>query len=164
MTMTHFIRLSALALLFGIQAGSAAAQRTTGRTDPNCAYQTCALGLAPVWNGLDVTRGDSQTRVATLGFFIPEDISHVFAEDADARDAARDAFRIRQAGAVLTDAGALLAVTGLARALFQRDWDGLSTGLTLAGATSLAAAIPVQFAADGALSRAVWLFNRRFAR
>ena len=109
-------------------------------------------------------RRDAGRLVATLGFFIPEDISHVFAEDADARDAARDAFRIRQAGAVLTDAGALLAVTGLARALFQRDWDGLSTGLTLAGATSLAAAIPVQFAADGALSRAVWLFNRRFAR
>ena len=162
--MTHFITLSALSLLFAIQASPAIAQRTTGRTDPNCTYQTCALGLAPVWNGLEVTRGDSQTHVATLGFFIPEDISHVFAEDAEARDAARDAFRIRQAGAALTDAGAVLAVTGLARALFQRDWDGLSTGLTLAGAASLAAGIPVQFAADGALSRAVWLFNRRFAR
>jgi hypothetical protein len=162
--MTHFTGLSAVAVLFAVHATPAIAQRATGRADPNCTYQTCALGLAPVWNGLEVTRGDAQTHVATLGFFIPEDISHVFAEDAEARDVARDAFRIRQVAAALTDAGAVLAVTGLARALFRRDWDGLSTGLTLAGGASLAGGIPAQFAADGALSRAVWLFNRRFAR
>jgi hypothetical protein len=102
--------------------------------------------------------------VATLGFFIPEDISHVFADDPEARDVARDAFRIRQIGAVLTDAGVILGATGVARGLFRWNWDGLSTGLTLAGGASLAAGVPFQFAADGALSRAVWLFNRRYTR
>jgi hypothetical protein len=162
--MTYFLRLSGVMLLAAVQAIPAAAQRTATRADPNCTYQTCALGLTPVWNGLEVTRGESERRVATLGFFIPEDISHVFADDAEARDAARDAFRIRQIGATLTDAGIILGATGVARALFRWDWDGLSTGLTVAGGASLAAGIPFQFAADGALSRAVWLFNRRFTR
>ena len=99
-----------------------------------------------------------------LGFFIPEDVSHAFADDAEAVDVARDAFRIRQIGAALTDAGIVLAATGLARALFRRDWDGLSTGLTVGGGAALAAGVPFQFAADGSLSRAVWLYNRRFGR
>ena len=134
------------------------------RTPANCTYQTCALGLAPVWDGLAVVRGDSERRVATLGFFLPGDVSSVFADDPDALDAARDAVQIRQIGAVLTDGGLVLAATGLARALFRRDWDKLSTGLTVAGAASLGASIPFQFAADGALSRAVWLYNRRFSK
>lgn len=159
------MRLTAIVSLALIASSSAVSRAQAPASTPaNCTYQTCALGLAPVWNGLDVTRGDSQRTVATLGFFIPQDISSVFAEDAEARDAARDAFRLRQIGAGLTDAGVILAATGLARALFNWDWDGWSTGLTLAGGASLAAGVPFQFAADGALSRAVWLFNRRFAR
>jgi hypothetical protein len=134
------------------------------RSEPNCTYQTCALGLAPVWDGLAVVRGESERRVGTLGFFVPGDMSGIFKDDADALDAAREAVRIRRIGAVLTDAGIVLAATGLARALFQREFDKLSGALAVAGAASLGASIPVQFAADGYLSRAVWLYNRRYAR
>jgi len=162
--MTYFLRFCGVALLATLPAIPAGAQRAAVRTDANCTYQTCALGLVPVWNGLEVTRGESERRAALLGFFLPQDISDVFADDAEARDAARDAFRIRQVGAALTDAGIIVAATGLARALYRWNWDGLSTGLTLAGGASLAAGVPFQFAADGALSRAVWLFNRRFSR
>src|SRR6476659_11454286 len=81
------------------------------RPPANCTYQTCALGLAPVWNGLAVVRGDSERTVATLGFFLPGDVSRVFEDDPDALDAARDALQIRQIGAVLTDAGLVLAAT-----------------------------------------------------
>ena len=140
------------------------AQASTVRPDPNCTYQTCALGLAPVWDGLAVVRGESERRIATLGFFVPGDMSEVFKDDADALDAAREAVRIRQIGAVMTDAGLVLAATGLARALFQREFDKLSGALTIAGGLSLGASIPVQFAADGYLSRAVWLYNRRYSR
>jgi hypothetical protein len=157
------LALNVLLVLIVLSAGAAGAQTSQAR-EPNCTYQACALGLAPVWNGLEVTRGDSQRRVTNLNFFVPVDISNVFAEDREARDVARDAFRIRQVGAVLTDAGLILGATGLGRALFQRDWDTFSSVLVLAGGASLAAGVPFQFAADGTLSRAVWLFNRRFAR
>jgi S-adenosylhomocysteine hydrolase len=109
-------------------------------------------------------RGESERRVATLGFFVPGDVSEIFKDDADALDAAREAVRLRRIGAVLTDAGIVMAATGLARALFQRDFDKLSGALTIAGAGSLGVSIPVQFAADGYLSRAVWLYNRRYSR
>jgi hypothetical protein len=134
------------------------------RPPANCTYQTCALGLAPVWDGLAVVRGDSEKRVATLGFFLPGDVSSVFEDDPEALDAARDAVSIRQIGAVLTDGGLVMAATGIARYLFRRDWDKLSTALTAAGVASLGVSVPFQFAADGQLSRAVWLYNRRFAR
>ena len=146
--------------LFALPTAAGAQQRAPA----NCTYQTCALGLAPVWDGLAVVRGDSERRVATLGFFLPGDVSSVFTDDPDALDAARDAVQIRRIGAVLTDGGLMLAATGLARALFRRDWDELSTALTAAGAASLGVSVPFQFAADGALSRAVWLYNRRFSR
>lgn len=158
------MRLTATLLFALIVSSSATSSAQDTATPANCTYQNCALGLAPVWNGLDVTRGDSQRTVATLGFFLPQDISGVFAEDTEARDAAGDAFRIRRIAAGLTDAGIILGATGIARALFHGDWDGWSTGLTLAGVGALGAGVPFQFAADGALSRAVWLFNRRFAR
>ncbi len=134
------------------------------RAPLNCTYQACALGLAPAWDGLAVVRGDSEERVATLGFFLPGDVTSVFRDDPEALDAARDAVRIRQIAAALTDGGIVLAATGLARALFRRDRDGLSTALILGGAASLGASVPFHFAADGQLSRAVWLFNRRFTR
>jgi len=134
------------------------------RAPLNCTYQTCALGLAPVWDGLSVVRGDSEKRVATLGFFLPGDVSSVFEDDPEALDAARDAVSIRQIGAALTDGGIVLAATGIARYLFRRDWDKLSTALTAAGVASLGVSVPFQFAADGQLSRAVWLYNRRFTK
>lgn len=162
--MTQIKRLFALGVLTAAVAVPAAGQATRSRADANCTYQTCALGLMPVWNGIEVTQGDSQRRIALLGFFVPEDISSAFSDDPEAVDVARDAFRIRQIGAALTDAGIVMIATGLARSLFRKDWDGLSTGLTLAGGAALLGGVPVQVAADGALSRAVWLYNRRFSR
>ena len=160
------LRARRLLLLLTLVVAPVAANAQVGapRTEPNCTYQTCALGLAPVWDGLAIVRGEPESRVGTLGFFVPGDVSAIFRDDADALDAAREAVRIRRIGAALTDAGIVLAATGLARALFQRDFDKFSGVLTVAGAASLGASIPVQFAADGYLSRAVWLYNRRYSR
>jgi hypothetical protein len=153
------IRLAILLIVFT----SATANAQTPAT-ANCTYQQCALGLTPVWNGLAVTRGDSEERVAVLGFFLPGDVTGPFAGDREAVTAARDAMALRQIGAVLTDAGIVLTATSVARALFRHDWDKLSSALAIGGGTAVVASAPVQFAADGLLSRAVWLFNRRFSR
>jgi len=132
--------------------------------DSNCNYERCALGLAPTWDGLSITRGESEARVANLGFFFPTDVTRVFQGNDAALDAARDAMDVRRVASVLTDAGILLLATGVARGLFQRDFDNLSKALVLTGGVSLGTSVPLQFAADGLLSRAVWLYNRRFAR
>ena len=147
--------------------GSAVALPTAGaqeRAPANCTYESCALGLTPVWNGLAITRGISQRPIANLGFFWPEDVRPVFADNAQALEAAEQALQTRTVGAILTDAGLVLLGTGLARAGFQREFDGLSKALVAAGATSIGVSIPFQFAADGYLSRAIWWHNRRFSR
>ena len=152
---------AAIIISFTAALATAGAQE---RAPANCTYESCALGLAPVWNGLAITRGISQRPIAVLGFFWPEDIRPVFADNAQALEAAEQAQQTRSVGAILTDAGLVLLGTGLARAGFQREFDGLSKALVLTGATSIGVSIPFQFAADGYLSRAVWWHNRRFSR
>jgi hypothetical protein len=130
----------------------------------NCTYESCALGLAPRWDGLAITRGISQRPIANLGFFYPGDIRPIFADNPQALEAAEQAIQARTVGAILTDAGLVMLATGLARAGFQREFDGLSKALAFGGAASIGVSVPFQFAADGYLSRAVWWHNRRFAR
>ena len=144
--------------------GRAAAQAVSAPAGANCTYESCALGLAPVWNGLAITRGISQRQIANLGFFWPTDVTPVFSGDAPALEAAEEAVRMRTVAVVLTDAGLVLLATGLARAGFQREFDGFSRVLTGVGAASLGVSIPLHFAADGILSRAIWWHNRRFSR
>ncbi len=154
------ISFAAVALAgIGLPAAAAAQQPA-----PNCTYETCAFGLAPVWNGLAVTRGISERQIANLGFFWPSDIRPVFADNPAALEAAEEALQTRTIAAVLTDAGLLLLGTGLARAAFQREFDGFSKVLTYTGATSIGLSVPLHFAADGMLSRAVWWHNRRYSR
>jgi hypothetical protein len=155
-----YISAAAIVLLSGALPRMVGAQAA----DANCNYERCALGLAPTWDGLSITRGESETRIANLGFFIPTDVSRVFQGNDAALDAARDAMDVRRVAAVLTDAGIVLLVTGVARGMFQRDFDNLSKVLAVTGGVSLGASVPLQFAADGLLSRAVWLYNRRFSR
>lgn len=136
-----------------------------------CDYATCALSIAPTWNGLAVVHGVRGERVANLNFFWPRDISSALGgSDAGAPGLdsavaqARRAVRIRRIGAVLTDAGLAMAVAGTARALNggrARRSDAILAG---AGIAALGLSVPFQFAADGALSRAVWWHNVRYGR
>ena len=134
------------------------------RAAVDCPYAQCALGISPSWNGLDVVRGERGERVATLGFFIPGDISGEFSGQDSATAYAIRAMQVRRAGAVLTDAG--IAVLGLVavRQVASGDGIGAHRNMALAGAGALAVSVPLQFAADGLLSRAVWWYDRRFAR
>ena len=137
----------------------------------SCDYARCALSIAPTWNGLAVVRGIRSERVANLNFFWPGDISSALrgsdtaAPGIDSAVAqARRAVDIRRIGAALTDAGIALAATAAIRALSAgrlRRSDGVLAG---AGAAALGLSVPFQFAADGALSRAVWWHNLRYGR
>lgn len=150
------------------QQASAAAH---GAAASDCAYAACALGIVPRWNGLAVVRGDGGPQVANLNFFWPRDITSALrgtsvptpgAERMVAH--ARQAVRLRRIGAALTDAGILAGAAGALGALRAgrvRRSDGVLLGV---GGAALGLSAPFQFAADGALSRAVWWHNARFAR
>jgi hypothetical protein len=140
------------------------------RSRDECAYSACALNIAPRWNGLAVVRGSDGPQLANLHFFWPRDVAATLrgpssltpgADSAAAQ--ARRAIRLRRIGAALTDGGVLVAAIGAIAALRAgrvRPADGVLLGV---GGAALGASVPFQFAADGALSRAVWWHNRRFA-
>ena len=116
-------------------------------------------------------RGATQQRVANLHFFWPRDITPALrgldttAIGADSMIAhARRAVTLRRVGAGFTDFGALTLGVAIARAM--RDAHVSKRDQVLAGAAlgAVVVSVPLQFAADGELSKAVWWHNARFAR
>jgi hypothetical protein len=136
--------------------------------DSACSYRECALGIAPTWNGLAVVRGTGGPRVANLHFFWPREIATTLRGDPLSRGAdsaaasAHRATSLRRAGAALTDLGVVATgvavVTGL-RARRMRTQERAVGGL---GFAAILISVPLQFAADGALSRAIWWHNMRY--
>lgn len=101
-----------------------------------------------------------ETQVATLGFLWTHDISGAF--DGAGAEAAHLAVRTRRWGALFTDVGLALLVTGAVSAA-ANDLDRTSANLMLAGAASVGVSVPLQFLADKHLARAVWQHNARYA-
>ena len=135
-----------------------------------CSYSACALSIAPTWNGLAVVRGTDGRRVANLNFFLPRDITSALRGEPSAIGAdsalahAERALTLRRAAAVLTDVGAVAVVAALAHAVSARRADRGDRVTGGAGLIALMVSVPIQFAADGALSRSVWWHNLRYAR
>jgi hypothetical protein len=139
--------------------------------DSACSYRSCALSIAPRWDGLAVVRGVEGRRIANLHFFWPRDIT----DDLRGGDTtavgtdsvtfhAQRAVTLRRAGAGFTDLGGLALAVAVSRAV--RDGHVSHRDQAVAGAAlgALVVSVPLQFAADGELSRAVWWHNVRFAR
>jgi hypothetical protein len=160
----------AIALLTGIARAGGAQENGTSRAATACSYGECALSIAPTWNGLMVVRGSVARPVANLNFFLPRDITPSLVGDPTAPSAdsvrahAERAVALRRAGAVLTDAGAAAVVAVLAHVASAGRADRSDRVVAGAALASLLVSIPIQFAADGALSRAVWWHNLRYAR
>jgi hypothetical protein len=123
-----------------------------------CDYQRCALGIAPVWNGLAVVRGAEREQVANLSFFWPVDLEAPFRGDS-ARAYALRAVHTRRVAATLTDAGALLMAVAVLRGVQTKPLDGIGRAAAIAGAAAFVLSVPLHFRADGWLSRAVWWHN-----
>jgi hypothetical protein len=135
-----------------------------------CSYRECALSIAPTWNGLAIVRGSDGRRVANLNFFLPRDVTGALRGDPAAAGAdsafahAERALALRRAAALLTDVGAVALVAALVHEASTGRADRIDRVAGGAGLASLLVSVPIQFAADGALSRAVWWHNLRFAR
>lgn len=148
--------LIALAFIAGLRGDVVSAQ-----TDTSCSYSRCALGIIPRLTALDVVRGDREERVGSLAFLFPRDVRRTFGDNDLASARAARAFSLRRVGAVLTATGATIAVAGGVRAIAVRGSPGPSAALAAIGLSTFAASVPVHFAADAELSRAVWEYNRR---
>src|SRR5215217_7250438 len=48
-------------------------------TDSVCSYRTCALTIAPRWNGLAVIAGNEGPQLANLHFLVPRNVTAVLA-------------------------------------------------------------------------------------
>ena len=137
--------------------------------DSACAYRSCALNIKPAWDGLAVVRPTGQ-RVATLHFFWPRDITSELRGDSTAVGAdsavvhTERALVLRQAGAGFTDVGIVTFAVAVLRALRDGRLSERDQILAGAGLGAIVVSVPLQFAADGELSRAVWWHNVRFAR
>ena len=117
-----------------------------------------------------VVRGGDGERIANLNFFLPRDVAPALrgasaAPGADSAFAhATRAVALRRGAAVLTDAGAVALVAAIARAASAGHVRSADRVVGGAGLATLLVSVPIQFAADGALSRAVWWHNLRYAR
>lgn len=135
------------------------------------AYRSAAFSIAPRWDGLAVVRGTNRERVANLHFFWPRDITAelrgtdttAIGLDSLTRHVQR-AVALRRAGAGFTDLGILTMAVAVVRSLRDGQFATRDQQLAAAAVGALVVSVPLQFAADGELSRAVWWHNLRFAR
>ena len=139
--------------------------------DSVVAYRSAALGIAPRWDGLAVVRGANRQTVANLHFFWPRDITpELRGTDTTAigldslTHHAQRAVALRRAGAGFTDLGLLTMTVAIVRSLRDGRFATRDQQLAAAAVGALVVSVPLQFAADGELSRAVWWHNIRFAR
>lgn len=168
-------RVAAVTLLLALSVpATTQAQQTAPQASPQASpqavlhlpcleYERCALGLVASVTGITVVQGANEIPRAKLGFFLPgSSLDQVFAGDSIAQRIGRDALRQRRVGAVLSATTALtFAAAGFLALDSENSW---ATGALVLGAAQAAAAVRYQFKADNSLSRAVWTFNRRFAR
>lgn len=139
--------------------------------DSVISYRSAALSIAPRWDGLAVVRGANRQTVANLHFFWPRDITAelrgtdttAIGLDSLTRHVQR-AVALRRAGAGFTDLGMLTMTVAIVRSLRDGRLATRDQQLAAAAVGALVVSVPIQFAADGELSRAVWWHNIRFAR
>jgi membrane-associated phospholipid phosphatase len=141
-----------------------AAQAQQATSAENCVvYERCAYNLVPRGLGLAVVRGVQEDYVASLGFLRAGTLSGAFEGDSIADALGRQAVRTRRVAATLT-VTALLAIAGAGAVWIADGSNEAAIGLAAYGGVALGLSVPLQFKADGQLSRAVWQYNRRFAK
>ena len=157
--------------LVGAQQPVVATAPAAAPNDSAMTYRSAALSIAPRWDGLAVVRGANRQRVANLHFFWPRDITSelrgtdttAIGLDSLTRHAQR-AVALRTAGAGFTDLGMLTMAVAIVRSLRDGRFATRDQQLAAAAVGALVVSVPLQFAADGELSRAVWWPTIRFAR
>lgn len=126
-------------------------------------YVRCAYNLVPRGLGLAVVRGEQEEFVASLGFLWAGSMRDAFRGDSLADALGRRAVRTRRTAVFLT-AASLVTLTSAGLVVISDGSPSATTALTITGGALMVLSVPMQFRADGQLSRAVWQYNKRFAR
>jgi hypothetical protein len=140
------------------------APRVSYAQDSSCTYERCGLNIVPRLSALDVVRGASEDRVGSLAFLFPRAVSVPFTGNEIAQRHAEHAFSLRRIASALTDVGVVLTVSAATHAVASARQRDAATAAAIAGGAVIASSVPIHFAADRELSRAVWEYNRRFSR
>lgn len=156
-------RIPCIVLALGLMTGGSNSGYAQTTPAAPCSYTRCALGIVPAWNGLVVTRGVEQTRVGNLGFFRTRSLTPLFAGSDSAVAYGNRAVRVRRVAALLTDAGGVALAYGAVRAIAAGRLDGNDRLVVVTGGAAFAVSVPLQFAADGLLSRAIWWKNAEYS-
>jgi len=146
-------------LMIAAAALSLATAATAQSTDSACTFARCGYGIMPRLTGLDVVRGTSEAPVASLPFLWSKQVAGAFSSDSAAAAHARRATSLRTAGALLSNAGAALVTAAIVTGIRAEQSRRLPVALGVGGLAALGASVPVHFAADAELSRAVWFYN-----
>jgi hypothetical protein len=160
-TLTNVMRSGVFA---GLLAFTLVERAGAQLTDSSGAYDRCALNIVPGLFALDVVRGAQEAPVASLAFLVPKRVVRAFAGSEPAEQHATHAFRLRRTAAVLTDLGLIVVVAAGSRAAVTAHNRSTTATISGIGLAMVASSVPIHFAADRELSRAVWEYNRRFGR
>lgn len=144
-------------------AGAPSVSQAQSTATPCTVYVECAYNLVPRGLGLAVVRGEREEYIGSLGFLRPGTLRGAFDGDSIADALGRQAVRTRRVAATLT-VSSLLSIVGAGAVLLADGPKGAAIGFAAYGGVALGLSVPLQFKADGQLSRAVWQYNRRFAR
>jgi hypothetical protein len=158
-----------LVILAAMVAHAVPSGAQEGRTDSACTYERCAVWIE---RGM-LRRGASGAVVRRDGFFRPMRLADfVGGTDSAAAWAERFDSRMR-AGTTLSKVGMLSFAIGAA-AYYVRtrnlgpgeidDANGLEGALAFLGVIALGGGHIVRTTAEPARNRAIWWYNRRFAR
>ena len=141
------------------QPATPALAAPAARSDSTTPYDSRALRFESSWGSADIMRGAKGEVVGTVGWFRSFDVEKLVESSPQAAAAAKD-FRVSNyRGSLVTSIGASLVAVGLIIA--SNNSNNASTPvLIIAGAGGICWGLTHINSSFGALSRALWWYNR----
>jgi hypothetical protein len=145
------------------QPGAPAVTVAQGRVDSSNAYDSQALRFESSWGSGNIIRGAKGEVVGTVGWFRHFDVEKLVQSSPQAAAAARD-FRVANfRGSLVSTIGASLVAIGIAVATNNSN-NASTPVLIIAGAGGIGWGLQKINSSYGALSRALWWYNRDLGR
>jgi len=141
------------------QSATPTVTASQARTDSSSVYDSQALRFETSWGSADVIRGAKGEVLGTVGSFRHFDVEKLVQSSPQAASAARE-FRVANfRGSLVSTIGASLVAIGIAVATNNSN-NASTPVLIIAGAGGIGWGLQKINSSYGALSRALWWYNR----